>query len=66
MSVKVVVNKKAGKTRSGKGFSHEELREAGMGFQQALRLHLPIDKRRKTKHNENAKALKASLKKEGI
>ena len=65
MSVKAVVKKKAGKTRSGRGFSRDELREAGIDFQKALRLHLQIDQKRKTKHTENVKALKHFLKKQG-
>jgi ribosomal protein L13E len=62
MSVKAIVKKKTGKTRNGKGFSRDELREAGIDFQKALRLHLQIDQRRKTKHTENVKALKRLLK----
>ena len=66
MSVRAVVKKKGGKTRSGRGFSRDELREAGIDFQQALRLRLPIDQRRKTKHTENVKALKRFLRKNRV
>jgi ribosomal protein L13E len=57
------VLKKSGKTRKGRGFSREELKEAKLNFHEALRLHLPVDTRRKTKHNENVKALKHLLRK---
>jgi len=63
MSVKAVVKKKSGKTRSGRGFSRGELKEAGIDFQRALKLRLQIDLRRKTKHVENVRALKKDLQK---
>lgn len=63
MSVQAIVEKKAGKTRSGRGFSRSELREVELDFCQALRLRLLIDKRRKTKREENVKALKQLLQK---
>lgn len=58
-----IVSKKSGKTRKGRGFSREELKEAKLNFQEALRLHLPVDTRRRTKHKENVKALKHLLRK---
>ncbi len=63
MSAQATVAKKFGKTRGGRGFSREELREVNLDFQQALRLKLPVDKRRKTKRAENVKALKHFLRK---
>jgi len=57
------VLKKSGKTRTGRGFSRAELSEVGLDFSRALRLGLPVDKRRRTKHSENVKALKQFLRK---
>jgi len=61
MSAQATVAKKFGKTRMARGFSRDELREVELDFQQALKLRLPIDKRRKTKREENVKALKQFL-----
>jgi ribosomal protein L13E len=58
MSVQAVVERKRGKTRRGRGFSRSELQEVKLDFAKALKLRLPIDKRRKTKLDENVKALK--------
>lgn len=62
MNIRSTVQKKDGRTREGKGFSKGELREVGMGLKQALRLKIPIDLRRKTKHKKNVKTLKQHLK----
>ena len=62
MKIRPTVQKKNVRIREGKGFSKDELREAGMDFKQALRLKIPIDLRRKTKHEENIKTLKQHLK----
>ena len=62
-TAEVIVAKKFGMTRKGRGFSRDELREVKLDFNQALRLRLPIDTRRKTKHEENVKALKLFLRK---
>jgi len=61
MSMQATVVKKSGKARKARGFSRSELREVELDFQQALKLRLPIDKRRKTKRAENVKALKQFL-----
>jgi len=63
MSAQATVAKKLGKTRRARGFSREELREVELDFQQALKLRLPIDQRRKSKRAENVKALKQFLRK---
>jgi len=60
---KAIVKKAFGKTREGRGFSREELKEVGLDFRQALSLHLRVDARRKTEHAENVKALKLLLRK---
>jgi len=65
MSVQSIVEKRGGETRKGKGFSKGELREVGIDFQTALRLRIPIDKRRNTKHTENVKTLKQHRQKKG-
>ena len=61
MKIQPIVQKKNGRMREGKGFSRGELREVGIDFKQALRLKIPIDLRRKTKHEENVKILKRHL-----
>ena len=58
MTLQPIVVRKKGKTRKGKGFSRGELREAELDSKQALKLGIPIDLRRKTKHEENVKILK--------
>jgi len=50
------------RTREGKGFSRDELKEAGIDRKHASRLRLPVDLRRKTRHAENIKLLKRYLK----
>jgi large subunit ribosomal protein L13e len=57
--IKPEVGKSGGKTRSGKGFSQEELKKAGLNPAEAKKLEIPLDKRRKTVHDRNVKALKA-------
>ena len=56
--VKPEVTKPDGK-RSGKGFSREELKKAGLNPAEAKKLKLPVDKRRKTAHDQNVKTIKA-------
>ena len=60
-----VVRKRNGRTRKGKGFSRGELRETELDFKQALKLGIPIDRRRKTKHEENIKILEQYLRSRG-
>lgn len=62
-TVEATVVKKLGETRKGRGFSRDELRAVELDFSRALRLRLPIDTRRKTKHNQNVKSLKQFLRK---
>ncbi len=61
MKIKSTVRKKGGKPRKGKGFSRGELRDAGVDPKQALKFGIPIDPRRRTKHEENVKMLKRHL-----
>jgi len=51
------------KRRRGKGFSLGELRAVGLDSETARKIGLPIDKRRKSVHEENIKALKDFLNK---
>jgi len=49
------------KTRIGKGFSLEELRQVGINATTARKLKIPVDKRRRTCHPENVELLKQFL-----
>jgi len=57
MTIQAVVKRKR-RSRKGRGFSREELKEVGLIFRQALRLGIPVDFRRSTKHKENVETLK--------
>jgi ribosomal protein L13E len=57
--VKAVVLKTNGKQRSGKGFSSEEIKKAGLNPVDARKMGLPVDLRRNTVHEENIKVAKA-------
>lgn len=59
---KPVVFKKNKKRRYGKGFSRDELKEAGLTFKEALKIKIPIDLRRSTTHKENVNTIKQILK----
>jgi len=60
-TMKPIVFKKGGKRRSGKGFSREELKKAGLSLKEALRLGIPVDSRRRTVHEDNINAVKRLL-----
>lgn len=62
--IKPRIQKQDGKQRSGRGFSPEELKKAGLNRADAKRLKLPADPRRKTAHEENIEALKAHAEKQ--
>jgi hypothetical protein len=47
--------------KEGKGFSRAELEEAGISVGDTLRLGIPMDKRRSTKHEENVERLKTYM-----
>ncbi|HID91085.1 TPA: 50S ribosomal protein L13e [Candidatus Bathyarchaeota archaeon] len=48
--------------RQSRGFSRGELMGAGLTFREAIRLEIPIDKRRRTVYEENVDTLKQYLK----
>jgi large subunit ribosomal protein L13e len=57
--IKAVIARKFGKQREGRGFSREELKKACVNPQEAARLKLPSDRRRKTVHQENVETIKS-------
>lgn len=61
MNIRPLVFKKGGKQRHGRGFSRGELKQAGLSLKEALKLKIPIDKRRKTLYKENISAIKELL-----
>jgi len=61
--IKPKVLKPDEKQRSGRGFSLEELKKAGLNSTQAKRLKIPVDSRRKTAHDQNVEAIKAHAEK---
>ena len=56
---KPVIFKPDGKQRNGRGFSLEELKKAGLNPAEARKLEIPVDKRRKTAHDQNVEVIKA-------
>lgn len=56
------IRKTDGKERSGRGFSREELKKAGLSKTDAKKLRIPVDARRKTTYTENLEALSAYVK----
>jgi large subunit ribosomal protein L13e len=61
--IKPKIRRTDGKERSGRGFSLEELKKAGLSKAEAKKLELPIDKRRKTAHDQNVQKIKSYAKK---
>jgi ribosomal protein L13E len=57
--IKPTITKQNGKQKRGKGFSPNELKQAGVSKQQAKQLKMPVDMRRKTAHEENVATIKA-------
>jgi len=60
MSIQAVVWRKT-KERKARGFSRAELKEVDLSLKDALKLGIPIDKRRRTKHEENVETLRKNL-----
>jgi large subunit ribosomal protein L13e len=55
------VSEKRGRRSLGRGYSRGELEKAGISMSEAVRLHVAVDPRRKTAHEENIEAIKAFL-----
>jgi large subunit ribosomal protein L13e len=62
--IKPKIIKERRKQRNGRGFSREELKKAGLSSQEAARIELPADQRRKTAHDENVETIKAFVAKQ--
>ena len=61
--IKAVITKRTKKQSTGKGFSPNELKGAGVNMQQARQIGLPVDIKRKSSHDENIATIKAHAKK---
>ncbi len=57
--IKPTITKQNGKQSIGKGFSPNELKEAGINNQLAKQIGLPVDRKRKSTHDENIQTVKA-------
>ena len=61
--IKPFITCQTGKRRLGKGFSPDEIKEAGITVQEARKIGMPVDFKRKTSHEENIETLKAQVEK---
>ena len=61
--IKPTITKQNGRQSEGKGFSPNELKEAGINKQQAKQMCLPVDLKRKSTHKENVDCIKAHAQK---
>ena len=61
--IKPKIHRTDGKERNGRGFSLEELKKAGLNKSEAIKLEIPVDKRRKTAHDQNVQKIKSYAKK---
>ena len=57
--IKPAITAQSGKARQGKGFSPDELKEAGLNAGDARNLKIPVDRKRRSSHEENIEALKS-------
>jgi large subunit ribosomal protein L13e len=62
MAKRPKVSEKRGRRSLGKGYSPGELKKAGLSMSEAVKLHVAVDPRRKTAHEENVEAVKTFLK----
>ncbi len=61
--IRAIVTKRNGKQTFGKGFSPTELEKAGLDKQQAQKIGIHLDIKRKSFHDENVATLKAHAEK---
>ena len=61
--IKPIITSQTGKKRPGKGFSPDEIKEAGLDAGSTRKLGIPIDRKRKSSHEENVECLKAHMEK---
>ena len=64
--IRPVIISQTGKRRPGKGFSPDEIKEAGLDAGSARKLGIPVDRKRRTSREENVESLKACSKKAQI
>ena len=62
MPSRPIVFKRQRKRTHGRGFSSGELKKAESNLTEELKLHISIDTKRKTAHDDNVEALKVLLK----
>ena len=62
-TIKAFITKRNGKPRSSRGFSPKELTGACLTLQDAKKMSIPVDIKRKSFHNDNIQALKAHAEK---
>jgi ribosomal protein L13E len=61
--IKAVITKQNGKQSTGRGFSLSELAKAGLTRQDAKKIGIPLDVKRKSVHDENIQTLNAHAEK---
>ena len=61
--MKAVITKQNGKQSIGRGFSLNELKEAGLNKQDAKKIGIPLDVKRKSLHDENVACIKSHAEK---
>jgi ribosomal protein L13E len=61
--MKAVITKQNGKQSIGRGFSLNELKEAGLNRQDAKKIGIPLDIKRKSLHDENVTCIKVHAEK---
>ena len=61
--IRAVITKRNGKETFGKGFSPTELEKAGLNKEQAKKIGIHLDIKRKSFHDENVATLKAHAEK---
>jgi ribosomal protein L13E len=61
--MKAIITKQNGKQSIGRGFSLNELKEAGLNKQDAKKIGIPLDVKRKSLHDENVACIKSHAKK---